>query len=297
MRQHGHEQVAFFSDPDSGLRCIIAIHDTTLGPSLGGTRMWPYPSEEEALVDVLRLSKAMTYKAAAAGLNLGGGKGLIIGNPHRDKTEALLLTYAKAVDSLGGRYITAEDVGTTPADLEVVMRGTRHVTGKPPNAGGSGDSAPATAFGICEGVRSCVAEVYGNSSLEGRTVAIQGFGKVASSLAQMLVEDGARIIVADPDNTASQAAIKVGATIVGVDDIYDVECDVFSPCALGGVLSAATIPRLRCGVVAGSANNQLLEPEDAERLQDAGILYAPDYIINTGGLFNLSFVLGQYDTE
>ena len=297
MQREGHEQVAFFFDPDSGLRCIIAIHDTTLGPSLGGTRMWLYHSEEEALTDVLRLSKAMTYKAAAAGLDLGGGKAVIIGDPHRDKSEALFLAYARAVDSLGGRYITAEDVGTTPHDLEIVMRGTRHITGKPPSAGGSGDSAPATAFGIYEGMRACVAEAYGSPSLDGRTVAIQGYGKVASNLARNVIEGGARIVVAEPNPEACQAASLAGATIVELDEIYDVECDVFSPCALGGVLNADTIPRLRCGVVAGGANNQLLEPADADRLKAAGILYAPDYVINAGGLVNLSFELVHYDPE
>ena len=206
MRTEGHEQVSFFSDPSSGLRCIIAIHDTRLGPSLGGTRMWPYDSEAAALTDVLRLSKAMTYKSAAAGLDLGGGKGLIIGHSRRDKTEALLLAYARAVDSLGGRYITAEDVGTTPADLEIVMRGTRHMVGKPRHAGGSGDSAPPTGLGVYESMRACAVEVYGSPSLEGRTVALQGFGKVASHLARYLVEGGARLVVADPNADARQAA-------------------------------------------------------------------------------------------
>lgn len=295
MRDEGHEQVSFFSDPSSGLRCIIAIHDTTLGPSLGGTRMWPYESEADALADVLRLSKAMTYKSAAAGLDLGGGKGLIIGDPHRDKSEALLLAYARAVDALGGRYITAEDVGTTPADLEVVMRGTRHMVGRPPHAGGSGDSAPPTGLAVYEGMRACAAEVYGSPILEGRTVALQGFGKVASYLTGYLIEGGARVVTADPYPGAQEAAREMGASVVGTDDIYDVECDIFSPCALGGVLNADTIPRLRCGIVAGSANNQLLTPEDDERLHSAGILYAPDFLISAGGIVDLSFELYGYD--
>jgi len=295
MRAAGHEQVSFFSDPDSGLRCIIAIHDTTLGPSLGGTRMWPYESEADALADVLRLSKAMTYKSAAAGLDLGGGKGLIIGDPHRDKTEALLLAYARAVDSLGGRYITAEDVGTTPADLEVVMRGTRHMVGRPQHMGGSGDSVPPTALAVYEGMRACAAEVYGSPSLEGRTVALQGFGKVASNVARYLFEGGARVVTADPYAGAQEAAREMGATVIGLDEIYDVEGDIFSPCALGGVLNEDTIPRLRCGIVAGSANNQLLTPEDGDRLQAAGILYAPDFLISAGGIVDLSFELYGYD--
>ena len=298
MEARGHEQVAFFSDRDSGLRAIIAIHDTTLGPALGGTRMWTYPSEEAALTDVLRLSRAMTYKAAAAGLDLGGGKGLIVGDPQRDKSEALFLAYARAVDSLGGRYITAEDVGTTPDDLAVVMRGTRWIAGKPPEAGGSGDSAPATAFGVYQAMRACAEEVWGSPSLEGRTVALQGFGKVASNLARRLKADGASLVVAEPGEMARRRAQEeFGARIVGLDEIYDVDCDVFSPCALGGVLNGETIPRLRCPIVAGGANNQLLEAADGLRLRDAGILYAPDYVANAGGVINLSSELTGYDAD
>ena len=298
MEAEGHEQVAFFSDPASGLRCIIAIHDTTLGPAIGGTRMWTYPTEEAALTDVLRLSRAMTYKAAAAGLDLGGGKGLIIGDPHRDKSEALFLAYARSVESLGGRYITAEDVGTTPDDLAIVMRGTRWITGKPLEVGGSGDSAPATGFGVYQAMRACADEVWGGPSLEGKTVALQGFGKVASQLAKHLLRDGASLVVAEPNPSAQlRAAEEFGARIVALDDIYDVECDIFAPCALGGALTEHTVPRLRCAIVVGGANNQLSGDEDGARLRDAGILYAPDYVVNAGGIINLSFELTAYDPD
>jgi leucine dehydrogenase len=298
MQAQGHEEVVFFSDPATGLRSIVAIHDTTLGPAVGGARMWVYPSEEAALEDVLRLAKAMTYKAAVAGLDLGGGKGLIIGDPRKDKTEALLRAYARAVDSLGGRYITAEDVGTTPEDLEVFMQETRWMVGRPLEAGGSGDSAPLTAYGVFQGMRACALEVFGDGSVEGKTVAIQGFGKVASNLARYLKEDGARLVVTEIDPRArDRAASEFGARIVEPEAIYNVDCDIFAPCALGGVLTEETVPRLRCGIVAGGANNQLADPGVGEQLRRAGILYAPDYVINAGGLINLSFELTMYDPE
>ncbi|MBF8299609.1 MAG: Glu/Leu/Phe/Val dehydrogenase dimerization region, partial [Dehalococcoidia bacterium] len=252
MQAEGHRQVALFSDPGSGLRSIIAIHDTSLGPALGGTRMWNYASEDDALTDVLRLSKAMTYKASLAGLNLGGGKGIIIGDPHKDKSEALFRAYGRAVDSMAGQYITAEDVGTTPQDLEIVMRETKWLVGKPPSAGGSGDSAPATGFGLFQGMRALAKEAFGNPSLAGKTVAIQGFGKVASNLARYLRSEGARLVVADiyPQATNS-ARTEFGAEIVPPETIYEVPCDVFSPCALGGTLNENTIPLLKCRVIAG----------------------------------------------
>ena len=298
MQAQGHEAVVFFSDPATGLRSIVAIHDTTLGPAVGGARMWVYPSEEAALEDVLRLAKAMTYKAAVAGLDLGGGKGLIIGDPRKDKTEALLRAYARAVDSLGGRYITAEDVGTTPEDLAVFMQETRWMVGRPLEAGGSGDSAPLTGYGVFQGMRACALEVFGNPSVEGKTVAIQGFGKVASNRAGYLKEGGARLVVTEIDPSArDRAAREFGARIVEPEAIYDVDCDIFAPCALGGVLTEETVPRLRCGIVAGGANNQLADPGGGEQLRRAGILYAPDYVINAGGLINLSLEMTMYDPE
>jgi len=298
MQAEGYEQVSFFHDRETGLRCIIAIHDTTLGPALGGTRMWPYASEDEALADALRLARAMTYKASLAGLDLGGGKAVIIGDPRKDKTEGLLRAYGRAVDSLGGRYITAEDVGTTPEDLAVVMRETRWTVGKPLAMGGSGDSAPATGYGVYQGMRACVREAFGDPSLAGRTVAIQGFGKVATHLARHLRQDGATLIVSEIDPGARQrAAEEFGARVASPHEVLAVPCDVLAPCALGGILNDDTIPRLRCRVVAGGANNQLREPADGDRLHRAGILYGPDYLLNAGGLINLSFELTGYDAE
>jgi leucine dehydrogenase len=298
MEAQGHEAVAFFSDPATGLRSIVAIHDTTLGPAVGGTRMWVYPTEGDALEDVLRLAKAMTYKAAVAGLDLGGGKGLIMGDPHRDKTEGLLRAYARAVDSLGGRYITAEDVGTTPDDLAIFMQETRWMVGRPLESGGSGDSAPLTGYGVFQATRACALEVFGDASLDGKTVAVQGFGKVASSLARFLKEDGARLVVTEINAAARErAASEFGALIVEPEAIFDVDCDIFAPCALGGALTERTVPRLRCRIVAGGANNQLTDPAVGEQLRRAGILYAPDYVVNAGGLINLSFELTEYDAE
>ena len=298
MRAEGHEEVVFITDAKTGLRSLIAIHDTTLGPALGGTRMWAYASEDDALTDVLRLSKAMTYKASLAGLDLGGGKGVIIGDPHKDKSEALFHAYGRAVNKLGGRYITAEDVGTTFDDLQMVMAETRWAVGKPPEIGGSGDSGPATGFGVFQGMRACAKEVFGTPSLTGRIVAIQGFGKVASNLAHYLKQDGARLIVSEVyPESARRAKEEFGAQIVEPDKIYDVPCDVFSPCALGGVLNPGTILRLKCRAVVGGANNQLGDLEDGDRLQARSILYGPDYLVNAGGLINLSFELTTYETK
>ncbi len=298
LADNKYESVHFFVDTRSGLRCIVAVHDTTLGPALGGTRMWPYPTEEDALVDVLRLGKAMTYKASAAGLHFGGGKAVIIGDPHKDKSEALFRAYGCSVNTMGGKYITAEDVGIEPKDLEIVAQETRWCYGKPVDKGGSGDSAPATGFGVYRGMKACAKEVYGDESLKGRVVALQGFGKVASNLAPYLVEEGARLVVTDVYAGAKEVAFKsFGARIVETEEIYDVECDIFSPCALGGVLNSRTIPRLKAKIVAGCANNQLLEDIDGDRLQWRGILYAPDFVINAGGLINLSFEAKRYDRE
>ena len=223
---------------------------------------------------------------------------MIIGDPHNDKTEALLRAYGRAVDSLGGRYITAEDVGTTPQDLEIVMQETRWMAGKPLELGGSGDSAPATGFGIYQGMRACAREVFGDPCLKGRTIVMQGFGKVASNLARHLRDEGANLVVAELYPQAQERAREeFGARLVSPDDLFDIPCDVFSPCALGGILNENTIPRLRCPIVAGGANNQLLEKADGDRLHEAGILYGPDYLLNAGGLINLSFELTHYDHE
>ena len=285
----GHEQVVYGNDPQTGLRCIIAIHSTALGPGGGGTRFYPYASEAEALADVLRLSRGMTYKAAAAGVDLGGGKAVIIGDPKTDKTEALLRAYGRVVASLGGRYVTACDVGTSPADLAVVKRETRWALGSSLEEGGSGDSGIMTALGTYVGIKACACEVWGDDDLGGRHVAIAGVGKVGLRLAEHLHAEGAKLTVADVSADAvGVASERFGAEVVGVDEIHAVDADVYSPNALGGVINDTTLPQLQCRVVAGAANNQLLEERHGEALADAGILYAPDYVINAGGLIQVS---------
>ncbi len=293
MGAEGHEQVAMFSDPGSGLKAIIAIHDTTLGPACGGTRMWPYESEAEALTDALRLSRAMTYKAAAAGLHLGGGKGVIIGDPHTGKSEALMRAYGRFVDTLGGRYLTTTDVGTTGRDLEYVRQETAHVAGLPLTLGGSGDTSIMTGLGLYMGMKACAEEVWGNGGLRGKTVAVQGFGKVASHLCEHLIEEDTRIVVTDVFDGALDRARDLGLEVTCPDSIFNADCDIFAPCALGGVLNPLTIPQLRCRVVAGGANNQLLSEADGEELHRRGILYAPDYIVNSGGIINVEAELGD----
>lgn len=284
----GHEQVVFGNDPVSGLRCIIAIHSTVLGPALGGTRMYPYASERDAMTDVLRLSRGMTYKAACAGLDLGGGKAVIIGDPATDKDEAVLRWYGRMVESLGGRYVTACDVGTYTADMAMIGRETRWATGADVLAGGSGDSGIMTALGTYVGIKAAVEFVYGEPDMRGRHVAIQGVGKVGRRLADHLHTEGCKLTVADIDEAAVAVCVeRYGAEVVGVDEIHAVDADVFSPNALGGVITPETVPRLQCGVVAGAANNQLSTPVDGIALAEAGICYAPDYVINAGGLIQV----------
>lgn len=293
MTAEGHEQVAMFSDPGSGLRAIIAIHDTTLGPACGGTRMWPYESEADALTDALRLSQAMTYKSAAAGLHFGGGKAVIIGDPHTQKSEALMRAYGRFVDTMGGRYLTTTDVGTTGRDLENVRQETRYVTGLPVSLGGSGDTSIMTGLGLYMGMKACAEEVWGRDGLRGKTVAVQGFGKVASHLCEHLMEEDARIVVTDVYEGAVDKARDMGLEVTSPDAILDTECDILAPCALGGVLNSRTIPQLHCRVVAGGANNQLLSEADGEELHRRGILYAPDYIVNAGGIINVEAEMGD----
>ncbi|MBI2867670.1 MAG: Glu/Leu/Phe/Val dehydrogenase [Chloroflexi bacterium] len=293
-----YEQLVLCTDRSAGLKALICIHSTALGPALGGTRMWPYATEEAALTDALRLAKAMTYKAAAASLDLGGGKAVIIGDPHTDKSEALFRSFGRYVESLNGRYITAEDLGTTPADLEYVAMETRWLTGKPLHLGGSGDSAPATGLGVFVAMQACAKEVWGAESLAGKRVLVQGFGKVASNLAKHLKEADAALLVAEVDPAArARAESEFGAALVDPQNALSTECDVLAPCALGGVLNSHTIPALRCAIVCGGANNQLLEPADGERLDQRSILYAPDYVVNAGGLINLSFELTGYNEQ
>ena len=298
MKKYGHEELVYCSDPQAGLNAVIAIHDTTLGPALGGVRMWPYKSEDEAVLDVLRLSRAMSYKASAAGLNLGGGKALIIGDPGADKSVALFRSLGRFIESLGGKYITTEDVGTTVSDMQQIYAETKHVTGLPLGWGASGDPSPPTAWGVFQGMKACAEEVYASSSLKGKTVAIQGFGKVGSYLAVHLHDEGAKLIVSDVNPLAvKKASEEFGATIVSPDEIYDVKCDVFSPCALGATLNPRTIPKLNCKIVAGSANNQLENDDDGDLLMQRQILYAPDYVLNAGGIINLSLELTGYKAD
>ena len=273
----GHEQVLFAMDADSGLRAIIAIHSTALGPALGGTRFYAYASEEDALADALRLSRAMTRKNAAAGLDLGGGKGVILGDPRREKGERLLRAYGRAIDSLGGRYITAEDVGTRQADMEMIARETAFVTGTGQDAGGSGDPSPATARGLLAAMRGVARFLWGGApELAGRHVAIQGVGKVGGGLARLLAEAGARLTIADVNEEALRAvAAELGAEVAGAGAIHATACDLFAPCALGGSLTAQTVPELRCAAVVGSANNQLADDAIAVDLTEREVLLRP----------------------
>lgn len=296
MEKHGHEQVVFGYDKVSGLKAIIAIHDTTLGPSLGGTRMWPYKTEEEALVDVLRLSRGMTYKNAAMGLNLGGGKAVIIGDSRKDKSEELFRAFGRFVESLGGRYITAEDVGTNTDDMDVIRSQTTHVAGL---ASTSGNPSPVTAFGVFRAMTAAIEAAFGSGSFKGRTVAVQGVGAVGFSLVQQLIEAGAKVYVTDIFPDKVQRAVEAGAIAVPADRIYDQDCDVFAPCALGAAINDDTVPRLKCRIVCGAANNQLHEPRHGKALSQRGILYAPDFIANGGGVINVADELlpGGYSQE
>lgn len=295
----GHERVLVCSNPDVGLKAIIAVHSTVLGPGLGGCRMWTYESDEEALTDVLRLSRGMTYKAAAAGLNLGGGKAVIIGDAKTDKSEALFRAFGRYVDSLGGLYITAEDVGTDMEDMELILTETPWVTGVSPAHGGSGDPSPVTAYGTLQGIKATLKWQFDEPDVSSRSVAIQGLGSVGRHLAQYLLERGAKVFGSDIDPEAVAEAEELGVEIVPNDDIFDADCDVFAPCALGAVLNDDTIPRLRCRIVAGAANNQLDEENrHGEMLQEKGILYAPDFVINAGGLINVyNELMGDYSQE
>lgn len=294
----GHEAVHYGFEPVSGLQCIVAVHSTALGPSLGGTRFYPFESEEQALTDVLRLAKGMTYKAACAGLAQGGGKAVIIGDPATAGSPELFRAYGRFIDSLGGTYITAEDVGTTVADMEIVATQTKHVSGRSRENGGSGDPSPATARGVMAAFRAIAQRLWGDDSLEGRRVAIKGVGKVGMSLAERLHRADAEIVVADVNGDATdRAARELGAKVVEVSEIHGIDCDIFAPCALGADLNQESIPQLACAAIAGSANNQLLTPEDGQRIADRGILYAPDFVVNAGGIINIAAGHGGYSPE
>jgi leucine dehydrogenase len=298
LETYDYEQVVFCQDKASGLKAIIAIHDTTLGPALGGTRMWTYESEEAAIEDALRLAKGMTYKNAAAGLNLGGGKTVIIGDPRKDKNEAMFRAFGRYIQGLNGRYITAEDVGTTVADMDLIHEETDYVTGISPSFGSSGNPSPVTAFGVYRGMKAAAKEAFGTDSLEGKKIAIQGVGNVAYSLCEYLHEVGAQLIVTDINKEAVQRAVEAfGATAVDPDDIYGVECDIYAPCALGATINDKTIPQLKARVIAGSANNQLKETRHGDLIHELGIVYAPDYVINSGGVINVADELYGYNYD
>lgn len=298
MEQHDYEQLVFCQDKNSGLKAIICIHDTTLGPALGGTRMWNYATEEEAIEDAIRLGRGMTYKNAAAGLNLGGGKTVIIGDPLKDKNEEMFRAFGRFIQGLNGRYITAEDVGTTVADMDLIHEETDFVTGISPAFGSSGNPSPVTAYGVYIGMKAAALEAFGDDSLEGKTVTVQGVGNVAYTLCKHLHEEGAKLIVTDINKEAVERAVNnFGATAVEPNDIYSQEADIFAPCAMGAIINDDTIPQLKVKVVAGSANNQLKEERHGDELEAKGIVYAPDFVINSGGVINVADELYGYNNE
>lgn len=298
LEKYDYEQVVFCHDEAAGLKAVIAIHDTTLGPALGGCRMWTYAKEDDAIMDALRLARGMTYKAAAAGLNLGGGKTVVIGNPKTDKSEALFRALGRFIQSLNGRYITAEDVGTTVHDMDLIHQETNYVTGISKAYGSSGNPSPMTALGVYRGLQATAKVALGSDDLAGKTVAIQGLGSVGYGLARLVHEAGGKLIVADINQEAvGRAVAEFEAKAVGVSEIYSVQSDIFAPCALGAVINDETIDKLRCKAVAGSANNQLAEERHGNLLHERGILYAPDYVINSGGLINVADELEGYHAE
>lgn len=284
-----HEQVVFCQDKASGLKAIIAIHDTTLGPALGGTRMWRYNNELEALNDVLRLSRGMTFKASISGLNLGGGKAVIIGDSYTQKSEALFRRFGKFVEGLSGKYITAEDVGISPKDMEWVNMETSHVSGLPETLGGSGDPSPVTAYGVYMGMKAAAKKQYGSDSLGGKKIVVQGVGHVGETLVKHLSNEGAIVTIADINSErVASVAKEYGTHVVEGDSIYDTDMDIYAPCALGATLNDDTISRLKCSIIAGAANNQLLDEKiHGKMLMDKGVVYAPDFLINAGGLINV----------
>ncbi|SHJ66279.1 leucine dehydrogenase [Anaerobranca californiensis DSM 14826] len=298
MEKYDYEQLVICHDKTSGLKAIIGIHDTTLGPALGGTRMWNYKTEEEAIEDALRLSRGMTYKAAAAGLNLGGGKTVIWGDPKTQKSEELWRAFGRFVQSLNGRYITAADVGTVVDDMDYIRQETKHVVGVSKTLGGSGDPSPKTAYGVFRGIQACANEVWGSDDITGRVVAVQGVGKVGYYLCEYLHKAGAKLIVSDIDKEAVDRVVReFGAQAVGLDEIYGVECDIYSPNALGATINDETIPQFKCKIIAGGANNQLKEERHGDIITEKGIIYAPDYVINAGGLINVADELKGYNEE
>ncbi|MBC7539224.1 MAG: Glu/Leu/Phe/Val dehydrogenase [Bacteriovorax sp.] len=299
MYSMGHEEVVFFSDPSCNLKAIIAIHNTTLGPALGGTRMWNYKNIDEAIEDALRLSRGMTYKNAISGLNLGGGKAVIMGDPTKDKSEALFRSYGRFVESLNGRYITAEDVNTTVNDMEYIFSETSNVTGVAEVNGGSGNPSPWTARGVFRGMEASCLKVYGDRSLKGKVIALQGAGSVGCHLGKHLFDSGAKVFFTDivEENIARFKEIVPNSEFVSPNDIYDLKADIYAPCALGATINDQTIDRLKVKIVCGAANNQLAENRHGDMLKEKGILYAPDYLINAGGVMNVSIEFEGWSAE
>jgi leucine dehydrogenase len=295
MSKYDHEQLLFCNDNETGLKAIIGVHNTVLGPALGGTRMWMYANETEALTDVLRLSRGMTYKNSISGLNLGGGKAVIIGDSRKIKSEALFRRFGKFVNSLGGKYITAEDVGISPVDMTWVSMETNHVVGLP---GKSGDPSPVTAYGVYVGMKACAKEQFGSDSLSGKKVAVQGVGHVGEYLVSSLRKEGADVFISDiHDPTLKRVADQYGAKIVGLDEIYDLEMDIYAPCALGATVNDDTLSRLKCSIIAGAANNQLKQEDvHGKAVMDKGIIYAPDFALNAGGVINCYSEVKGYDS-
>ncbi len=296
LEEYSHEQLILCSDKNSGLKAIIAIHDTTLGPAIGGCRMWNYPTLNDSVKDALRISRGMTYKAAVSGLNLGGGQAVILGNPKTDKNELIFRAFGRYVEGLGGRYITAEDVGTDVNDMELVRMETNYVTGISKALGGSGDPSPVTAYGVYVGMKACAEERWGSDSLKDRKIAIQGMGQVGRYLAEHLYAEGADLYIADIDEEKIDAALTtVKARVVEPEKIYEIEADIFSPNALGGVINNDSLNQLNCEIIAGGANNQLEEEKvHGAQILEKDILYAPDYVINAGGLINVANELEGY---
>ncbi|KPN89571.1 Glu/Leu/Phe/Val dehydrogenase [Lysinibacillus sp. ZYM-1] len=298
MEKYDYEQLVFCQDEASGLKAVIAIHDTTLGPALGGARMWTYASEENAIEDALRLARGMTYKNAAAGLNLGGGKTVIIGDPFKDKNEEMFRALGRFIQGLNGRYITAEDVGTTVTDMDLIHEETDYVTGISPAFGSSGNPSPVTAYGVYRGMKAAAKEAFGSESLEGLKVSVQGLGNVAYKLCEYLHNEGAKLVVTDINQAAIDRVVNdFDAIAVAPDEIYAQDVDIFSPCALGAILNDETIPQLKAKVIAGSANNQLKDSRHGDYLHELGIVYAPDYVINAGGVINVADELYGYNRE
>ncbi len=291
----GHEEVLVASDPSCGYRGIIAVHSTALGPALGGTRFWQYTSDDAAVTDALRLSRGMTYKNAVAGLDLGGGKSVILGDNRTTDREAIFRAHGRFVESLGGRYITAEDVGTGTADMGFVHMETEHVAGLKER---SGDPSPVTAHGVFRSIQASAKQRWGSDDLTGKVVAIQGCGNVGRYLAGELHEAGAKLIVSDIDpQRAERVAMETGAQVVQGDDIYSVKADIFAPCALGGIINDETLPKFKFEIISGGANNQLLEPRHGDQLESMGMLYAPDYVANAGGVINVFGEVAGWDAQ